>query len=64
MKRYLVRFENMAVFSVSELSEGLLLAISGDHIVSEDLNSIEQMLNSQGIGTVKITEFKGQNGIT
>jgi hypothetical protein len=60
MNRYLVRFENMAVFSVTELSEGVLLAISGNHVVDENLETIKTSLDIAGIDTTKIDEYKEQ----
>jgi hypothetical protein len=60
MKRYLVRFENMKVFSVSEIGEGLL-AIAGNHVVDDNLDAVQNSLNAAGIDTSEIDKFKLHN---
>lgn len=48
----------MAVSAVAELSEGGLLAITGNHVVDDNLDNIQASLNMAGIDTTEIDRFR------
>ena len=56
MIRYLIRWENFVVYSISEYSNSGILYINDDFLITASLESAKVGLSSLGIDTTMIDE--------